>query len=190
MMKKYLAIAAASIIGLAGVATASETIAHNKAENAKQSSRMHQHKKDGLPRDLQALKLSSKQEAEIKKILESNRPQRSEQDRAARESRRNEFQQRMNERRAAEQKLISAKNFDEAAARRLIAERQAEHDRLTAERNRSDADRAVARLKERHAIFQVLDAKQQKQWLENQNKREKHEAFRGKRGEHRPQAQQ
>ena len=84
----------------------------------------------------------------------------------------------MQQRRAAEQALITGKNFDEAAARRLVNERQAEFEQHAAERKQRMADMEVKRLKERHDIFQVLTAKQQKQLLENQQKRQQERATR------------
>ena len=198
MMKKYLALAAASLIGLAGVATAAENVANTNAQAGKRGYSM---KANGeLPRDLQALNLSNKQKADIQKIMEANRPQRAESilegqsagtstDQAARAARRAEMQQKMTAHRTAEHNLISAKRFDEAAARNMIAERQAAHEQHAAERRQHHAERELSRLKERHAIFQVLTTKQQQQWLENQNKRmEKRAHFGGKRGEARTQA--
>ncbi|PSJ81255.1 hypothetical protein [Neisseria iguanae] len=78
----------------------------------------------------------------------------------------------MQQRRAAEQTLIIGKHFDEAAARRLVNERQAELKQHTAERKQRMVDMEVKCLKERHDIFQILPAKQQKQLLENQRKRQ------------------
>lgn len=179
MMKKYLAVAAASLIGLAGVATAANTaantVAHNHAHEMHQAHdghRMHHqmHKKGELPRDLKDLNLSNKQKAEIKKILETNRAQQPK-DALPQQARQAEFAQKMQQQRNAEQAIIGSKKFDEAAARRLIAERQAEHEQHAAERKQRMADMQLNRLKERHEIFQVLTAKQQKQWLENQNQR-------------------
>lgn len=200
MMKKYLAIAAVSVIGLAGIATAAETVAQSNNRFAKQGLQMHP--KGELPRDLQDLNLSAKQKAEIQKIMEANRAQRPDNTQsqapegrpdmkrdgqALSEAQRAEFQKKMTERRAAEQNLISAKRFDETAARRMVEDRQAER----AQRQQHQTEREIARLKERHGIFQVLTAKQQKQWLENQNKRmEQRGKFRGNRGEQHPQAGQ
>ncbi|WP_373752714.1 Spy/CpxP family protein refolding chaperone [Neisseria weixii] len=175
MMKKYIAVAAASLIGLAGVASAADAVSQN-SRPAKHG-HMHKHgqkmyQKGELPRDLQELNLSSKQKAQIQKIMEANRPQQADKRQAPDAAKRAEFQQKMQQRRAAEQALITGKNFDEAAARRLVNERQAEFEQHAAERKQRMADMEVKRLKERHDIFQVLTAKQQKQLLENQQKRQ------------------
>ncbi|WP_253452535.1 Spy/CpxP family protein refolding chaperone [Neisseria perflava] len=131
-----------------------------------------------MPRDLQDLNLSKKQQTKIQQILDANRPQRADNapqvqrpdNKAPNEAQRAEFEQRMQAQRAAEQQIISSKHFDEAAARRMVEERQAEFEKNAAERKQRRADMEVRRLKERHDIFQVLTAKQQKQWLENQAK--------------------
>ncbi|QEY23776.1 Spy/CpxP family protein refolding chaperone [Neisseria animalis] len=157
MMKKYFAIAAASLIGLAGIAAAAENMAHHNARSDKAERAMH--KKGELPRDLQALNLNSKQKADIQKIIETHRAD-TKRDRTSNEAFRAEFRKKMQEYRAAEQQLISAKTFDETAARRMIAEHNQHH-----------TDKEVQRLKTRHAVFQVLTPSQQKQWLDNQNKR-------------------
>lgn len=169
MMKKYIAVAAASLIGLAGIATAADAVSQNNRP-AKQGHKMNQ--KGGLPRDLQELNLSSKQKAQIQKIMEANRVQQAEQRPTFDAAKRTEFQQKMQQRRTAEQNLITAKQFDEAAARRLVNERQAEFEQHAVERRQRMAEMEVKRLKERHDIFQVLTAKQQKQLLENQQKRQ------------------
>ncbi|MRN37974.1 hypothetical protein CRG49_000185 [Neisseria sp. N95_16] len=181
MMKKYIAVAAASLIGLAGVATAAEAVSQN-SRPAKQG-HMHKHgqkmhQKGELPRDLQELNLSNKQKAQIQKIMEANRPQQADKRPTVDAAKRAEFQQKMQQRRAAEQALITGKNFDQAAARRLVNERQAEFEQHAAERKQRMVDMEVKRLKERHDIFQVLTAKQQKQLLENQQKRQQERADR------------
>lgn len=175
MMKKYIAVAAASLIGLAGIATAADAVSQNNRP-AKQGHKMNQ--KGGLPRDLQELNLSSKQKAQIQKIMEANRVQQAEQRPTFDAAKRTEFQQKMQQRRTAEQNLITAKQFDEAAARRLVNERQAEFEQHAVERRQRMAEMEVKRLKERHDIFQVLTAKQQKQLLENQQKRQQERAAR------------
>lgn len=110
--------------------------------------------------------------------MEANRPQQADKRPTVDAAKRAEFQQKMQQRRAAEQALITGKNFDEAAARRLVNERQAEFEQHAAERKQRMADMEVKRLKERHDIFQVLTAKQQKQLLENQQKRQQERADR------------
>lgn len=178
-MKKYLALVTASLIGLAGVtsASAADAVAHGNHEAKtdhvrKHAPKMHKmHKKGELPRELQDLDLSSKQKAQIQKIMEANRPQQPESRPAPDAAKRAEFQQKMQQHRAAEQSLITGKHFDEAAARRLVEERHAQFERDAAERKQRITDMEVKRLKERHDIFQVLTAKQQKQLLDKQQQR-------------------
>lgn len=184
MMKKYLAFAAASLIGLAGVAAAADAVAQNNphAPHAAEGKKAYRHTakmhpKGGLPRELQELNLSAKQKAEIQKIMEANRPQAK--DRPVFDAAKHEaFKQKMQQQRTAEHNLITAKRFDEAAARRLIEERQAGFEQNAAERKKQMADMEVKRLQERHAVFQVLTPKQQKQLLDNQQKRREERARR------------
>ncbi|WP_165006931.1 Spy/CpxP family protein refolding chaperone [Neisseria yangbaofengii] len=142
----------------------------------KHGQKMHQ--KGKLPCGLQALNLGSKQKAQIQKIMEANRPQQTDSRQALYAANRAECQQKIQQCRASEQALITGKNFNEAAARRLINERQAEFEQHAAERKQHMADMEVKRLKERHGIFQVLTAKQQKQLLENRQKRQQERTHR------------
>lgn len=117
---------------------------------------------EGLPHKFNQLKLTDKQKAEIKKIMEANRPEKPSKDTQA--QRREQFKQKMEQRRQQEQKLMMSKTFDEQAARQMIAQRQQER----AAMEREQAERELQMLKTRHAVFQVLTAEQQKQYLENQ----------------------
>ena len=63
---------------------------------------------------------------------------------------------------------MANKTFDEAAARRLIAERE----QARAQFQQRHADFEMQQLKKRHAVFQALTPAQQKQWLESQSKRD------------------
>lgn len=180
MMKKYLAVAAASLIGLAGAAAAADAVSQ-QSRPPKHERNMH--REDGLPRDLQALNLSSKQKAQIRKIIETNRAQQAGKRQVFDAAQRAGFEQKMQQHRAAEQNLITARQFDEAAARRLVEARHAEFEQHAAEAKQRMAEKEVLRLKERHDIFQVLTAKQQRQWLENrQKRRQEHAARQAQRG--------
>lgn len=131
-------------------------------------SHAHQHSHDKvakkgeqLPRDLRALNLNTEQKNKIQTIL-NQLHQRPAQPSA---TERQALEQKINQRQAAEQQLISAKTFNESEARRLINERR--QDRAEFERRQDEMQ--LKNLKARHEIFQVLTPEQQQQWL-NQRK--------------------
>ena len=158
-MKKITAIAAAALLGIAGAAVAADS-----AANMQQPKQSREFKRGELPRDLQALNLSAAQKTRIQAILQEGRPAQTE----LSEAHRNPMRTQAQAHRAAEQSLMANKTFDEAAARRLIAERE----QARAQFQQRHADFEMKKLKKRHAVFQVLTPAQQKQWLESQSKRD------------------
>lgn len=158
-MKKITAIAAAALLGITGAAVAADS-----AANMQQPKQTREFKRGELPRDLQALNLSATQKTRIQAILQEGRPAQTE----LSEAQRNQMRAQAQAHRAAEQSLIANKTFDEAAARRLIAERE----QARAQFQQRHADFEMQQLKKRHAVFQVLTPAQQKQWLESQSKRD------------------
>ena len=158
-MKKITAIAAAALLGITGAAVAADS-----AANMQQPKQTREFKRGELPRDLQALNLSAAQKTRIQAIMQEGRPAQTE----LSEAQRNQMRAQAQAHRAAEQSLIANKTFDEAAARRLIAERE----QARAQFQQRHADFEMQQLKKRHAVFQVLTPAQQKQWLESQSKRD------------------
>lgn len=162
---KKLTIATLVLMTTAGVAVAANstdnqtTPKHGEHKHGK-IMRHHGGKHSDLPRGFEKLNLSDAQKAKIKAIVEADKPARAEKKDFT------DFKQKMQARRAAEQKLMNSPTFDEAAARQMIVERQQE--RLNMERKH--AERELQMLKKRHAIFQVLTAEQQKQFQEEQQK--------------------
>lgn len=166
---KKLTIATLVLMTTAGVAVAANstdnqtTPKHGEHKHGK-IMRHHGGKHSDLPRGFEKLNLSDEQKAKIKAIVEANKPEaKAKKDPA-------NFKQKMEARRQAEQKLMSGKQFDEAAARQMIVERQQE--RMGMERE--FAERELQMLKKRHAIFQVLTPAQQKQFQEEQQKQLEH----------------
>ena len=158
-MKKITAIAAAALLGITGAAVAADS-----AANMQQPKQTREFKRGELPRDLQALNLSAAQKTRIQAIMQEGRPAQTE----LSEAQRNQMRAQAQAHRAAEQSLMANKTFDEAVARRLIAERE----QARAQFQQRHADFEMQQLKKRHAIFQVLTPAQQKQWLESQSKRD------------------
>ena len=158
-MKKITAIAAAALLGITGAAVAADS-----AANMQQPKQTREFKRGELPRDLQALNLSAAQKTRIQAIMQEGRPAQTE----LSEAQRNQMRAQAQAHRAAEQSLMANKTFDEAVARRLIAERE----QARAQFQQRHADFEMQQLKKRHAVFQVLTPAQQKQWLESQSKRD------------------
>lgn len=167
MNKRTIFASAVALLTTAGIAFAADQVnqpqqgdmppppTHNK-----KNSKHPEHNKDGLPRGFNKLNLTAAQKTKIKAIMEEGRPAKP----TSQEEHRDDFRQKMAQRQAQEQQLLTNKTFDEQAAYQMIAERQQER----AEMERNFADREVQMLKKRHAVFQVLTPTQQKQFLENQ----------------------
>lgn len=163
-MKKVTAISAAVLMGLALTACSSDKPQRGpKHEQGAQKD----FKRGGLPHDLRELNLTDAQKAQIKQIMEQNRPQR-DQRAAPNDAQREQFRSQMQAQRAAENSLITNATFDEAAARNLIVQR----DQNQAERQQRQNEAELQQLKTRHAIMQVLTPEQRQQWLQNQQQRQ------------------
>lgn len=166
-MKKLTALTVTLMMS-AGVAMAASHIEHpNMGEHGGKPHHGKMHgkhgKKDGLPFGFSELNLTDAQKTQIKAIMESDRAQKPAKD----ENKMAQFKQKMEAKREQERALMSSKTFDEAAARRMIAERQQER----IEQQNQHAERELQMLKKRHAVYQVLTPAQQKQLQENQQKK-------------------
>lgn len=162
------AITVAALMSAGMVFAAGENNVTTKAEDMSAKHAQHSGKPMGkkmmahagmLP-GFDQLNLTDAQKAQIKQIVEANRPVKPENH----EQQRTQFVQKMQQRQAQEQQLLMSKNFDERAARQLIEERQQER----AQMMRDHEERELQQLKTRHAVFQVLTPAQQKQFLANQ----------------------
>lgn len=111
----------------------------------------------GMPRIFYNLNLTAAQQTKIRAIIDAERP-----DPMMRGSR-EDVRQRMLGIREQEERLLSAKNFDEQAARTVIEARRKEREAA----DREFAEHDLRRLKMHHAVFQVLTPAQQKQYLQN-----------------------
>ncbi|MCP1659381.1 Spy/CpxP family protein refolding chaperone [Neisseria perflava] len=131
---------------------------------------------DGIPPMFADLNLSEEQKAQIKKILNDNKPAQAE----GKDDKRAEFEKQFEARRTAEAALLKNATFDEAAAKKLIEEGQ----QNKAERDAKRAEMELSMLKTRHAIFQVLTPEQQQKLLERKPMEGKPGEGHGKPGEH------
>ncbi len=194
MKRSTLLASTAALLLSAGVAVAAgEAVKQQSANDMPppphgDHSKNHHHpnqmgnkfQRDGLPRGFDELDLSDAQKSKIRSIMAQYRPQQPENHAA----RRAEFQQKMAQRQAQEQQLIGGKNFDEQAARKLIAERQQER----AELERQHAEHELQMLKARHATFQVLTPAQQQKYIAMQKQQQ--QRFAERMARRKPQADQ
>lgn len=166
-MRKITAVSAAVLMGLALTACSSDKPQRDgRWEGFKHGQGMHHFGKEGnrgnVMRDLRGLNLTDEQKAQIKQILEQNRPQ----DNEPAEAERSEIRSQMAQRRTAENSLITSPTFNEAAARELINQQYAD-------RVQRHSEMELQKLKTRHAIMQVLTPEQRQQWLAKQEKMQK-----------------
>ena len=141
MKQATLLASAAALLLSAGIATAEPA---TNAPAAPQGKAVREHRPDQLPPQLEQLNLTAAQKTKIQAIMQQNRP-----------APRGDMKQNFEQHRQQEQQLISSKTFNEQAARQLIAQEQ---------QQRTEFE--LNRLRERHAIFQVLTPAQQQKWLE------------------------
>lgn len=178
MNKRTLSAITLSALMSAGIAVAADTaqpVGQDMPPPAGQAAKGQQRAEGRLPRGFAELNLTDAQKTRIQAILAADRPAQQ----PNREARRADFAQKAAERRQREQALMSAKTFDEQAARALIAERQQER----AEMANEFAANELNMLKKRHAVFQVLTPAQQQQWLQQQSRRQAERGQDGKQGQ-------
>ena len=109
------------------------------------------------------LKLSKSQQTKIKAIEEQYRPQ-------ARtpisDAERQTFAANADKLRQARLNVIQGKTFNEAEAQQVFAQEQAVRNEMQQKHQQQRAQGELNQLRKEHAIFQVLDKKQQQQYLE------------------------
>lgn len=173
-MKKLTAFTVALMM-TAGVAVAAEQMQPPRGEPMQHENGRHgkgmkgmKGDRNGLPFGMEELNLTDAQKTKIKAIMEADRAERT-QNRDS--NKMAQMKQKMETYQNQERALMGSKNFDENAARRMIAERAQQRAQERAEMEKNHADRELQMLKKRHAVFQVLTPAQQKQYQENQQKK-------------------
>ncbi len=170
-MKKLTAFTVALMM-TAGVAVAADQVQTPRGEPMQQENGRHGKGKrgdrNGLPFGMEELNLTDAQKTKIKAIMEADRPQRNQNIDSNKLA---QMKQKMETYQNQERALMNNANFDENAARRMIAERAQQFSQDRAEMEKNRADRELQMLKKRHAVFQVLTPAQQKQYQENQQKK-------------------
>ena len=109
------------------------------------------------------LKLSKSQQAKIKAIEEQYRPQARAQ---ISDAERQAFAANADKMRQARLNVIQGKTFNEAEAQQVFAQEQAVRNEMQQKHQQQRAQMELTQLRKEHAIFQVLDKKQQQQYLE------------------------
>lgn len=109
------------------------------------------------------LKLSKSQQAKIKAIEEQYRPQARPQ---ISDAERQAFAANADKMRQARLNVIQGKTFNEAEAQQVFAQEQAVRNEMQQKHQQQRAQGELNQLRKEHAIFQVLDKKQQQQYLE------------------------
>lgn len=172
-MKKLTAFTAALMMS-ASVAVAADQMHPQRGEpmpNSRHEKGMKQNNKAHLPLGMAELNLTEAQKNQIKAIMEADRTQREQKHNGDKMAKMQQKIQKMQTYRNQERALMNNKNFDETAARRMIAERNQQFAQERAEMEKNRAERELQMLKKRHAVFQVLTPEQQKQYQENQQKK-------------------
>ena len=109
------------------------------------------------------LKLSKSQQAKIKAIEEQYRPQARAQ---ISDAERQAFAANADKMRQARLNVVQGKTFNEAEAQQVFAQEQAVRNEMQQKHQQQRAQGELNQLRKEHAIFQVLDKKQQQQYLE------------------------
>lgn len=165
-MKKWTAFTLALMMS-AGVAVAADGF-HGKPHHHPAHPHVHAHKhKSDLPRGFEELNLSDEQKKKIQTIAQEFKTQHAQLKAEHPKAPKNQVS-----RHEKEQELFKKAQFDETAARAMIAERQ----QVRLEMEKKFADLELHNLKKRHAILQVLTEEQKKQYFSNmENRRKQHQ---------------
>lgn len=114
------------------------------------------------------LKLSKAQQTKIKAVETQYRTERPAMQ--VSDAERQTAQANMEKLRAERLNVIQAKNFDAAQAQQLFSQEQAMRDQMQQKHQQQRATHQLNELRKEHAIYQILDSKQQQQYLEQAKK--------------------
>ena len=157
-----MGLTAAAVLGVSAMAVAETKPAPQQRPQLteQQKAQMAQRHFDRRYGDV---KLSKSQQAKIKAIEEQYRPQ-------ARapisDAERQAFAANADKMRQARLNVIQGKTFNEAEAQQVFAQEQAVRNEMQQKHQQQRAQGELNQLRKEHAIFQVLDKKQQQQYLE------------------------
>ena len=157
-----MGLTAAAVLGVSAMAVAETKPAPQQRPQLteQQKAQMAQRHFDRRYGDL---KLSKSQQAKIKAIEEQYRPQARPQ---ISDAERQVFAANADKMRQARLNVIQGKTFNEAEAQQVFAQEQAVRNEMQQKHQQQRAQGELNQLRKEHAIFQVLDKKQQQQYLE------------------------
>ena len=157
-----MGLTAAAVLGVSAMAVAETKPAPQQRPQLteQQKAQMAQRHFDRRYGDL---KLSKSQQSKIQAIEEQYRPQARAQ---ISDAERQAFAANADKMRQARLNVVQGKTFHEAEAQQVFAQEQAVRNEMQQKHQQQRAQGELNQLRKEHAIFQVLDKKQQQQYLE------------------------
>ncbi len=157
-----MGLTAAAVLGVSAMAVAETKPAPQQRPQLteQQKAQMAQRHFDRRYGDL---KLSKSQQSKIQAIEEQYRPQARAQ---ISDAERQAFAANADKMRQARLNVVQGKTFNEAEAQQVFAQEQAVRNEMQQKHQQQRAQGELNQLRKEHAIFQVLDKKQQQQYLE------------------------
>ena len=157
-----MGLTAAAVLGVSAMAVAETKPAPQQRPQLteQQKAQMAQRHFDRRYGDL---KLSKSQQSKIQAIEEQYRPQARAQ---ISDAERQAFASNADKMRQARLNVVQGKTFNEAEAQQVFAQEQAVRNEMQQKHQQQRAQGELNQLRKEHAIFQVLDKKQQQQYLE------------------------
>ncbi|AUZ06417.2 hypothetical protein ADP71_32480 [Vitreoscilla sp. C1] len=186
MMKtSLLGLTAAAVLGVSSMVVAAPMHHANEQHQAKRAALTDAQKaemtKKHIERRYANLKLSQAQIGKIEAIEKQYRedmknvPQ-------TRDLKKDALQNRLGQLREQRSSVLQNKNFNTEQAQKLIQEQQEVRQQLGSLREQEMARHQIKQLQKEHAIFQVLDKKQQQTYLEQAKKPVPMQHMNGKKG--------
>ena len=162
MKTTLMGLTAAAVLGVSAMAVAETKPAPQQRPQLteQQKAQMAQRHFDRRYGDL---KLSKSQQSKIQAIEEQYRPQARAQ---ISDAERQAFAANADKMRQARLNVVQGKTFNEAEAQQVFAQEQAVRNEMQQKHQQQRAQGELNQLRKEHAIFQVLDKKQQQQYLE------------------------
>ena len=157
-----MGLTAAAVLGVSAMAVAETKPAPQQRPQLteQQKAQMAQRHFDRRYGDL---KLSKSQQSKIQAIEEQYRPQARAQ---ISDAERQAFAANADKMRQARLNVVQGKTFNEAEAQQVFAQEQAVRNEMQQKHQQQRAQGELNQLRKEHAIIQVLDKKQQQQYLE------------------------
>lgn len=166
MKTSLMGLTAAVALGVSGLAMAAPQNTDAKARPQLTEQQKAQMAQKRFERQYDYLNLSKSQQAKIKTIEEQYRPVRPNIVNKDQDAEHQAFKANIEKLRAERLNLLQSKQFNDSAAAQLLSQEQALHQQMQAKHQQERASVQLNQLRKEHAIFQVLDKKQQQAYLE------------------------